>query len=356
MPDRSLRDAAHNANLPTLSPHQRIVGRSIGQPKTAQPVTPDGARQAAPTPLYPLSILRQSTSPASYLSRYSMGIYGQPNSWQCGPFALKHGLLALGLFAHEDELARLAGSSERDGTDEVGLGRAARALGCDLEVLRCRTAESARGTLTRQLARGVPVLLCIDQWDHWVTVVAERDGEFVLFDSYFDNVLRIEPWERLQRRLVFRERRFRGVWVRELYDLHPLIPRKTAGIRLGLTPDAATYLLNAADGTLTRSWDEYARHVLPLAVPQGAQLELALPLGSFLQRHRVAILERASASLGEAWRTAASRAFDRLIFVAGLYRAALLPEAEATAVDRLAAAIADLLPRDQVAAAAENAA
>lgn len=287
-----------------------------------------------------------------------MGIYGQPNSWQCGPFALKHGLLALGLFTHEDELARLAGSTERDGTDELGLGRAARALGCELELLRCRNAESARQTLTRELAQGIPVLLCIDQWDHWVTAVAERDGEFVLFDSYFDNVLRIEPWERLRRRVVFRDRRFRGVWVRELYDLHPLIASKTAGVRLRLTPEHAAYLLNATDGTLARSWDEYARHVLPLAVPQGAQLELAVALGSFLERRRADILHRVGESVSETWRAAAGQALDRLIFVAGLYRAALLPEAELTAVDRVAAAIAQLLPRDEIApaAVAENAA
>ena len=39
-----------------------------------------------------------------------MGIYPQPNIWQCGPFALKHALVTLGVLKDEREISKLAGT------------------------------------------------------------------------------------------------------------------------------------------------------------------------------------------------------------------------------------------------------
>lgn len=56
-----------------------------------------------------------------------MGIYKQPNKWQCGPFALKHGLLMRGMLASEWEIGKVAGTTPL-GTDETQLERAARQI------------------------------------------------------------------------------------------------------------------------------------------------------------------------------------------------------------------------------------
>ena len=50
-----------------------------------------------------------------------MGIYPQPNLWQCGPFALKHALVALGILRDEKDISRLAGTHWWHGTDEIQL-------------------------------------------------------------------------------------------------------------------------------------------------------------------------------------------------------------------------------------------
>ena len=49
-----------------------------------------------------------------------MGIYPQPNTWQCGPFALKHALLTLGIVEHERKLTRVSGANE-DGADTAAI-------------------------------------------------------------------------------------------------------------------------------------------------------------------------------------------------------------------------------------------
>lgn len=267
-----------------------------------------------------------------------MAIYGQPNSWTCGPFALKHGLLALGVFAREDDLARMAASTERHGTDEPGLRRAARAHGVELRLRRATEPRAAGEELRRWLGSGVPVLLCLDQWEHWVTAVAVEGDQMVVFDSKYDAPLRIESWGQLMERLACRRRPRWGLWTRTLYDVHPITPRRPPRLRLALTAARARHLLQTENATLARRWDECARRLAPLAVTPGAQGELGHDLERFIQVRRQDIVATAARDPARA-----ASVVDELAFVAGMYRALLVPEAERDAVARLAAAAVELL-------------
>jgi hypothetical protein len=271
-----------------------------------------------------------------------MGIYGQPNTWQCGPFALKHALLGLGVFVHEDELARLAGSDVVRGTDERQLARAAHRFRTDLPVVRRGTVAGARAEIEAWLQRGIPVLLCLDQWDHWVTVVAADEGHVVLFDSKFDAPLLVTPWDEVTARLVYQERRG-AAWTRALYDIHPTLPRRH-GFRLRLTPPRARHLLRPDQVTLAARWDDHARHVLALALPVGDQMEFGTPLADFAASRRMAILERAAAGRAPLDHGAAARTLEGIAFAATLYGAVLPPDAEHRAVEQLAEAVARLHP------------
>jgi hypothetical protein len=272
-----------------------------------------------------------------------MAIYDQPNSWQCGPFALKHGLLALGIFSHEDDLSRVARSTEALGTDESQLARAASSYGCDLDLVRRRTARGARRALAAWLARGVPVLLCVDQWDHWVTAVASDADRVVILDSYYPTVLRLEPWSQVLGRLAYRQRRWRGWWTRTVYDLHPLVSRAACGVRLALTPARAEQLLAGGDQTFLVTWDEYARKLLPLAAHNG-QRERAVPLDAFLVKSRGQILAEVARLREPQVTSEAERHLDRLIFVAGLYGIRLRPRLELRTVGRIASMVSGLVP------------
>jgi len=290
-----------------------------------------------------------------------MAIYGQPNSWTCGPFALKHGLLALGVFAREDALASAAGSTEQHGTDEPGLRRAARLHGAELGVERWTNPRAARRAVVAWLDRWVPVLLCLDQWEHWVTAVAADAEHVILFDSKYDAPLRAEPWAPLLERLACRRHYLGGVWTSTLYDLHPLLPRRAPALRLTLSPERARQLMRDENAELAASWDDYARALLPLALSPGDQLELGEDLERFIASRRGAIADRVVAACGGGGEThaAAGRVVDGLRFVAGMYRALLLPEREAAAVARLAEIAVALLPakpREALAVAAASAA
>lgn len=280
-----------------------------------------------------------------------MGIYGQPNSWQCGPFALKHGLLALGVFTHEEDLTRLAGSTE-DGTDESQLERAARRFGCNLPLVRRRTPDAARRALAAELERGRPVLLCVDQWEHWITAVALHGQDVVVFDSHFATPLRVEPWARLEQRLGYHQRRWRGLWERTMYDLHPLVPRRGRRFRLSLPCEAVAYLLRPENALLIQKLDDVARGLLELAVQPGPQLELGFGLDAFLAMRREAIAELALGTQPGAAPQDVQRGVDWLIFVARLYAISLKPELEPHAVARAAGVLGDLIVAEAPEAAA----
>ena len=201
-----------------------------------------------------------------------MALYGQPNQWQCGPFALKHALLVQGISAHEDELARQAGSSEAAGTDEHGLARAAADYSAHLVITRCHSRRAARRTLARWLADH-PVMLCLDQWEHWVTAVAADEQRVVVFDSHYDTVLRVEPWDTVLHRTVYLQpwRIGFGAWT--WYDLHAVALRAPRPQRVPFTPQGAERLVKAGPRLMTR-WDEYLAALRPLSDPHGAK---ALP-------------------------------------------------------------------------------
>ena len=192
-----------------------------------------------------------------------MALYGQPNQWQCGPFALKHALLMQGVRAHEDTLARIAGSSEQDGTDENQLAQAAAHFGAHLVITRRRSATAARSTLTHWL-RDQPVLLCLDQWDHWVTAVGCDEERVVLLDSHYDTVLRVEDWATVLRRAVYRQPWPIPISAWTWYDLHAVRVREPQDVRLRFTPAGADRLIAAGQITM---WDDRFRALKPLMAP-----------------------------------------------------------------------------------------
>lgn len=266
-----------------------------------------------------------------------MGIYTQPNDWQCGPFALKHALLALGSFEHENVIARLA-ASDTSGTDEVGLGRAARRLGCDLLMVRTYDADAARRALDQHLALHTPTLLCIQEWTHWVAVVHQHDGHYVAFDSREEGVLKVLPWEELRGLLVYHEGGA-GHGAHPIYDLHPVVPRHLPWAWAEFSPHRARELLKPERRSIVQRWERYATGLKPVCIPLSLQGELALPLAELLERHRAAVAARVE-HVGGGDAGALLPLVSELAFVAEVYGLEVRPDAEALALDRVSALVA----------------
>lgn len=267
-------------------------------------------------------------------------MYQQSTSYECGPYALKHALQMLGVFADERRLARLAGTSQT-GTDEVQLARAAGRLDCSLPLVRAAADHEARRALTAQLEHGCPALLCVDQWEHWVAVVGGDGVRFVVLDSADPRVVVTLDWERLRDRWGYRDAS-PGRPPRVLYDAHPVVPNGAVQARGAIDPGAAVALARPDRAQLVRDWSAHSRELLALAAPAapGNGEPTAVDLPRLLDERRAWLLERAAGTDAER-RRAAATVLRELELVARVYRLRVLRERSAPVL----AGVADLLRR-----------
>lgn len=262
-----------------------------------------------------------------------MGIYPQPNLWQCGPFALKHALLVHGILVNEREISRTAGAHWWAGTDELKLARVARNYGCRLTMVRKLNADLARRELVGYLRRGIPTLLCVYEWSHWVTAVKEEKGQFIMLDSRDPAVVSIAGWGRLRNMWAYHEvDEYDEDTIHTLYDLHPLVPRGRVRTRAKFSLARARFLRRKANRDFARLWDVYVNDLLTLCKPRTARSRRVISLGEFFRRHEAMLLDQVDYWHGAVDRSAAKRILDNFHFVADTYGLVIDAEAEKRAI------------------------
>jgi hypothetical protein len=247
-----------------------------------------------------------------------VGLYPQPNEWTCGPFALKHALVALGSLADEDAISSVAHPHWTSGTDEVKLARAARAFDCDLKVIRRTDAERARKALVRCVDAHLPVLLCIDDWGHWVTVVRHEADRFVVLDSQQGPVVQVMTWPELKKRWRYVEHRADGV-DQELYDLLPVKPRSRATAKAQFSVDRAFFLRRPENADLAMHWEEYLGDLLEICRARSTRAHRSLSMAEFLRRHQDLVVTRVTYWHGDVGREEVERVLKNFRFVAETY-------------------------------------
>jgi len=262
-----------------------------------------------------------------------MGIEPQPNLWQCGPFALKHALITLGIFAEESTITRIAGSRSKSGTNEDQLKRAARHYECDLPMIRRHDPEIARKELIQYLRRGIPALLCINDWNHWVAVVKAEDGRFILLDSQDKAVLSILTWGDLKSRWVHSEQdEFDKDHWESIYDIHPVLPKFRVHTKAKFSIARAQFLRRPENARLSRFWDQYVADLLTIAKPRTPLSRKVISLGEFLRRHERMIVSQVDYWHGGVKQRRAYKILKNLHFVADTYGLVIHDEDEKRAI------------------------
>lgn len=215
-----------------------------------------------------------------------MGLYPQPNNWQCGPFALKYALIMLGKIVNEKEVSRIAGTHWWSGTDEIKLGRAAKRYNCRMKLIRRKNPLWARRELLLALKRGYPALLCVEGWNHWITVVGAERGKFIYIDSRENPVVCIDTWRALKKRWVYSEPDDEDPTTRlELYDLHLVIPRFRVRSKARFSLKSAHYLRRPENRAFATYWDQYFNDLLAICTPRTPRSAKVFPMGEILRRH-----------------------------------------------------------------------
>lgn len=248
-----------------------------------------------------------------------MGLYQQPNDWTCGPFALKHALVAIGQLADEQSIARVAHPHWWAGTNEVKLARAARHFDCDLPLIRRTDEERAYTALVRHVDNHLPVILCVDEWEHWITVVRHEQERFVILDSLDEPVLQVLPWAQLRKRWRYLDSEDTGAPPVPVYDLHPIKPRFRVPARALFSVERAYFLRRPENSSLAKYWDLYLEDLLQVCRPRSRRSSNVLSMGEFLRRNQDLLVSRVVYWHGYVERERVIRVLRNFRFVAETY-------------------------------------
>ena len=270
-----------------------------------------------------------------------MGLYPQPNKWSCGPFALKYALIMLGKIVDEKEISRIAGTHWWAGTDEIKLGRAARAYDCDLRILRRTSSLRAKRELLLALKKGYPCLLCVDEWEHWITVVGAEKGKFISIDSREAPVVLVDTWRVLKKRWVYTEADTDDpTQEKRLYDLLLVVPRFRMKTTARLSLKRARYLRRPENRAFATHWDEYFTDITRICTPRTPLSEKVMTMGEFLRRHGSMLRDQVAYWHGSVRLEQVARVLRNLKFVAETYDLVIREEDEKRTIAALSTNLA----------------
>ena len=117
-----------------------------------------------------------------------MGLTKQPDEYSCGPTCVSNSLYLLGnAKVSFDEIKQACGTRWWKGTDESGLRRALRRLGYEGLEAQWPHKSDRKAALTwlrEQHAQNHPVILCVDNFDHWVLAAGSTEKTIIVLDPY----------------------------------------------------------------------------------------------------------------------------------------------------------------------------
>lgn len=209
-----------------------------------------------------------------------MSFYPQPYKYQCGPFALKYGLVMLGKFENEREIGKKAGSTWWYGTDEIGLAKAAKSFNCKMKYFRRETTHEAVKALSYHLKQGLPCILSVDDWEHWITVITEQRNKFIVVDSALEKVIVIyTPVQLLKRWKYVDESGFTS------YDGYALTSKDKHNTKAHFSLEKAKYVMRDRNKQLAKKWDTYFNDLINICRPRTAHSKSTISFSEFLRRY-----------------------------------------------------------------------
>ena len=108
----------------------------------------------------------------------------QSTTAACGPAALSNALAAMGITRSEDECGKLCRCTATDGTSHRNMIRAVRSIdGLMGMVIEEQKGDVAFLRLADALRTAHPLLLLVDNWEHWIAAVGMLGGRVLVADS-----------------------------------------------------------------------------------------------------------------------------------------------------------------------------
>lgn len=107
----------------------------------------------------------------------------QEKKWSCGAAAVRNCLRSLGIRAPERQIRYYAETSKDFGTSEYGIINALKEWKCVVREYHFSSKNKAWIWLHETLQSGKPVIMAVDNWEHWIVAVGSMGDKVCIFDS-----------------------------------------------------------------------------------------------------------------------------------------------------------------------------
>lgn len=136
----------------------------------------------------------------------------QRRGYWCGIASIANALEMLGIRRSQREIARLCHVTPEAGTNETEMKRALLANGVDIDECCYTDPEVALDWLSGHLTRG-PMILCVDNDEHWVTAIGLCSNRFIVFDPSRNTGIEVHDATSLAARWVNSDGVYYGIGV-----------------------------------------------------------------------------------------------------------------------------------------------
>jgi hypothetical protein len=239
----------------------------------------------------------------------------------------------LGRFENEKEIGKKAGSTWWYGTDEIGLAKAAKSFDCKMKYFRRENPKDAIKILTYNLRRGYPCILSVDNWEHWLTVINQQRGKFILVDSALDKVIAIYTPVQLARRWKYVDDENGEI----SYDGYALVSNSKPATKAKFTLEEARYVMRDRNKSLARKWDAYFNDLIMICRPRFPHSTKTISFNEFLRRHEKILVTQIADWHGSPSYRELKKILDDMQFVAEVYNLVIYIEDQKKALVDLAA-------------------
>ena len=106
----------------------------------------------------------------------------QQREYTCGPAAIVNAARALGVRVAERRVAKLASTAKNHETDDWQMLEAIRGVGLIAEPLLAESRSAAWAFVKSSLSSGRPVIVCIDSYSHWTTLIGVCGDRVLMAD------------------------------------------------------------------------------------------------------------------------------------------------------------------------------
>jgi hypothetical protein len=123
-------------------------------------------------------------------------------SGSCGIYAFLNSLLILGIpisvqEAHEvTRVTRIKALWE--GTDPDNIIRGIKKYGCKAEPFSCKNEYKAKAKIDAYLEAGIPIIICVDDWEHYTLLAGLIDNRYYWIDSAGPNIMSKSSWPAIE--------------------------------------------------------------------------------------------------------------------------------------------------------------